>query len=223
MACLRTEVDGWVFSFDYAQRSLLDHFQLLALDGCGLEGKPLAVGAAGAILHYLRDTQKSALDHLERPSFYDRCESLVLDAVTVRNLELVEPLFAGESKRVHAARGAGPDRHRNGRSFAAPASAAACDGTGRNRGAPRFGGGTDAGYHPARRDSQTPGGRFWIWSGCWRRSRWERPVRARCSRWDGRLRGIEPLRERTGGHARRSGFRTCRAPGSRCPRFAIAF
>ncbi len=96
--CLRTGVEGWTFSFDYAQRSLLDHFHLLALDGCGLEGRPLAVGAAGAILHYLRDTQKSALDHLERPTFYDRSESLVLDAVTVRNLELVEPLFAGESR-----------------------------------------------------------------------------------------------------------------------------
>jgi DNA mismatch repair protein MutS len=96
--CLRTNLEGWVFDFDYAQRSLLDHFRLLSLDGCGLEGKPLAVGAAGAILHYLRETQRSALDHLERPSFYDRSASLVLDAVTVRNLELVEPLFAGERK-----------------------------------------------------------------------------------------------------------------------------
>ena len=96
--CLRTEVDGWVYSYDYAQRSLLDHFKLLALDGCGLEGRALAVGAASAVLHYLRDTQKSALDHLERPAFFDRSESLVLDAVTVRNLELVEPLFAGERK-----------------------------------------------------------------------------------------------------------------------------
>jgi DNA mismatch repair protein MutS len=46
----------------------------------------------------LRDTQKSALDHLDRPSFYDRSESMILDAVTVRNLELLEPLFAGESR-----------------------------------------------------------------------------------------------------------------------------
>jgi DNA mismatch repair protein MutS len=96
--CLRTNLDSWVFDFDYAQRNLLDHFRLLALDGCGLEGMPLAVGAAGAVLHYLRDTQKSALDHLARPSFYDRSEALILDAVTVRNLELVEPLFAGERK-----------------------------------------------------------------------------------------------------------------------------
>ena len=94
----RTTLDDWVFSLDYADRALRDHFRLLTLDGCGLGGKPLAVSAAGAILHYLRDTQKSALDHLDRPSFYDRGESMVLDAVTVRNLELLEPLFAGESR-----------------------------------------------------------------------------------------------------------------------------
>jgi DNA mismatch repair protein MutS len=96
--CLRTNLESWTFDFDYAQRSLLEHFRLLALDGCGLQGKPAAVGAAGAVLHYLRDTQRSALDHLDRPAFYDRSEALVLDAVTVRNLELVEPLFAGERK-----------------------------------------------------------------------------------------------------------------------------
>jgi DNA mismatch repair protein MutS len=95
---VRTEVESWVFTFDYAERTLKEHFKLLPLDGCGLGGKPLAVAAAGAILHYLRDTQKSALDHLDRPAFYDRAEAMVLDAVTVRNLELVEPLFAGESR-----------------------------------------------------------------------------------------------------------------------------
>ena len=95
---LRTELEDWVFSFDYAERILREHFRLLTLDGCGLAGKPLAVSAAGGILHYLRDTQKSALDHLDRPSFYDRGDSMVLDAVTVRNLELLEPLFAGESR-----------------------------------------------------------------------------------------------------------------------------
>ena len=58
----------------------------------------LAVAAAGAVLHYLRDTQRSALDHLNRPSYYERSDYMVLDAATVRNLELVEPLFAGESR-----------------------------------------------------------------------------------------------------------------------------
>ncbi len=98
LPCLKTDVESWVFGQDYASRSLCDHFHLLALDGCGLEGRPLAIGAAAAILHYLRETQRTALDHLERPAFYDRADSLVLDSTTVRNLELVEPLFAGESK-----------------------------------------------------------------------------------------------------------------------------
>lgn len=96
--CLRTRLESWIFDQDYSDRSLREHFKLLSLDGCGLAGKPLAVGAAGAILHYVRDTQKSALDHLDRPSYYDRSGAMVLDAVSVRNLELVDPLFAGESR-----------------------------------------------------------------------------------------------------------------------------
>ena len=93
---LRTDLEDWIFSFDYADRTLRDHFRLLSLDGCGLASRQAAVCAAGAILHYLRETQRAALEHLDRPTHYDRSESMVLDAVTVRNLELVEPLFAGE-------------------------------------------------------------------------------------------------------------------------------
>lgn len=96
--CLKTKLDGWIFDYEYADRTLRDHFKLLSLDGCGLGGKPLAVGAAGAVLHYLRDTQRSALDHLDRPGYFDRSGAMILDAVTVRNLELLEPLFAGERK-----------------------------------------------------------------------------------------------------------------------------
>jgi DNA mismatch repair protein MutS len=94
----RTTLEDWIFSLDYSDRALREHFHLLTLDGCGLGGKALAVSAAGAILHYLRDTQKSALGHLNRPTFYDRSDAMILDAVTVRNLELLEPLFAGETR-----------------------------------------------------------------------------------------------------------------------------
>ncbi len=100
LAGVRTELDGWVFGADYAGRILAEHFRVESLDGCGLAGKPLATGAAGAILHYLRDTQRSTLDHLERPAWYERTDAMVLDAVTARNLELVEPLFAGETAEV---------------------------------------------------------------------------------------------------------------------------
>jgi DNA mismatch repair protein MutS len=94
---VRTEVEDWVFTSDYAGRTLREHFKLLSLDGCGLANRAAAVGAAGAILHYLRETQRAALDHLDRPAYYDRADSMVLDGVTVRNLELVEPLFAADA------------------------------------------------------------------------------------------------------------------------------
>jgi DNA mismatch repair protein MutS len=97
-ACLETPLDAWIFGGDYAGLQILENFKLLSLDGCGLADKPLAVAAAGAVLHYLRDTQRSALPHLNRPLFYERHDHMVLDAATVRNLELVEPLFAGESR-----------------------------------------------------------------------------------------------------------------------------
>jgi len=94
---VRTELEDWIFTQDYASRTLRDHFKLLSLDGCGLANRPAAVSAAGAILHYLRDTQRAALDHLDRPTFYDRADFMVLDTVTVRNLELIEPLFAADA------------------------------------------------------------------------------------------------------------------------------
>jgi DNA mismatch repair protein MutS len=93
---VRTPVEKWTLSFDHAERALKDHFQLLSLDGCGLADRRLAVSAAGALLTYLKETQRSALAHLDRPSWYDRAGAMLLDAVTVRNLELVEPLFSAD-------------------------------------------------------------------------------------------------------------------------------
>ena len=89
-----TELDDWVFSADYSGRILREHFHLHSLDGCGLAGRHAAVAAAGAVLHYLRDTQRAALDHLDPPRYFDRADTMMLDAVTVRNLELVEPIFS---------------------------------------------------------------------------------------------------------------------------------
>jgi len=100
LAALETPLEPWTFSHDYTDRLLKEHFKLLTLDGCGLGGRPLAAGAAGALLHYLKETQRSALDHLDRPSWFERNDAMVLDAVTVRNLEIVEPLFAGESREI---------------------------------------------------------------------------------------------------------------------------
>ena len=90
-----TPVEDWTFSPDHAIPLLENHFGVLSLEGFGLAGKPAAAAAAGAILHYVRSTQRGGLDHVDRIGFYERQSALVLDAVTVRNLELLEPLFAG--------------------------------------------------------------------------------------------------------------------------------
>ena len=90
-----TPLDDWVFSPDYAIPQVENHFGVLSLEGFGLANRAAAATAAGAILHYVRTTQRGTLDHVDRIGFYERQNCLVLDAVTVRNLELIEPLFAG--------------------------------------------------------------------------------------------------------------------------------
>ncbi|MGA7685770.1 MAG: DNA mismatch repair protein MutS [Terriglobales bacterium] len=90
-----TPLDDWIFAPDHAIPLLENHFGVLSLEGFGLAGKPAAASAAGVILYYIRSTQRGTLDHIDRIGFYERQNCLVLDAVTVRNLELIEPLFAG--------------------------------------------------------------------------------------------------------------------------------
>jgi DNA mismatch repair protein MutS len=93
----QTPLDDWVFSEEYGARLLRDHFRVATLAGYGLEGHPLAVAAAGAILHYVRETQRGSLSHLDGMRFYQQQDSLILDPATLRNLELLEPAF-GESR-----------------------------------------------------------------------------------------------------------------------------
>ncbi len=93
----QTPLDEWVFSDEYGARLLREHFRVATLAGYGLEGRPLAVAAAGAILHYVRETQRGSLTHLDGIRFYQQQDSLVLDPATLRNLELIDPVF-GESR-----------------------------------------------------------------------------------------------------------------------------
>src|SRR5512146_565906 len=95
-----TPLDDWVFAPDYAIPLVENHFGVLSLEGFGLAGRSAAASAAGAILHYARSTQRGSLVHIDRLGYYERLSCLVLDAVTVRNLELVEPLFAGTSDSI---------------------------------------------------------------------------------------------------------------------------
>jgi DNA mismatch repair protein MutS len=93
--CAETPLDDWIFAPDHAIPLLENHFGVLSLEGFGLTGRTAAAAAAGAILYYVRSTQRGSLDHVDRIGWYERQNYLVLDAVTVRNLELIEPLFAG--------------------------------------------------------------------------------------------------------------------------------
>src|SRR5207302_5850796 len=95
-----TPLDDWIFAPDHAIPLLENQFGVLSLEGFGLAGKPAAASAAGAILYYVRSTQRGKLHHVDRIGFYEKQNCLVLDAVTVRNLELVEPLFAGGGEDV---------------------------------------------------------------------------------------------------------------------------
>ena len=106
---VETRIDEWVFRFDYAERMLREQFGVATLDGFGLAGHPQAVSAAGAVVHYLRETSAmdaengnhsgAALGHLDRVRYYEQADALVLDVVTVRNLELVAPIFFEDGVR----------------------------------------------------------------------------------------------------------------------------
>ena len=96
IAGARTEVEEWAFTEDYALPLLRQQLRVHSLDGMGLTNHAAAAVAAGAIVHYLRATKQGALDHLDTLRYYERRDCLELDAVSVRNLELVEPLFSTE-------------------------------------------------------------------------------------------------------------------------------
>ncbi len=110
LGAVETRLDDWIFESSYAARILKEQFRVVALDGFGLTDHPLATAAAGALVHYLRDTSAigartpedtavvpslrpagAGLEHLDRISYYEQQDAMILDQVTTRNLELVEP------------------------------------------------------------------------------------------------------------------------------------
>jgi len=100
----RTPLDDWAFAADYAVPLLTAQMKVHSLDGFGLANHQAAACAAGALLHYVRATQKNgtaegALGHIQGLRYYEQSTCLELDAVSVRNLELVEPIFSGESQK----------------------------------------------------------------------------------------------------------------------------
>ena len=82
-------LDSWVFDGTYAQECLLKHFQTHSLKGFGVEGLQLAIVAAGAIFHYLKDTEHPNLQHITSIQRLNKEEHLWMDRFTIRNLELL--------------------------------------------------------------------------------------------------------------------------------------
>ena len=91
----KTRLEEWVYTADYAIPLLERQLGANGLEGFGLANARAAAIAAGALVHYARSTQQIELQHINSIRYYERAENLQLDAVTVRNLELIEPLFSG--------------------------------------------------------------------------------------------------------------------------------
>jgi DNA mismatch repair protein MutS len=113
---VESRLEDWVFQFDYASRILREQFGVTELTGFGLDGHSQAIAAAGALVHYLRENSarsngpadttngvtaswREALGHLDSIRYYQQHDALVLDPVTVRNLELLAPIFTDDSAR----------------------------------------------------------------------------------------------------------------------------
>jgi DNA mismatch repair protein MutS len=93
----KTAMDDWLFDPDYAERVLREQLGTATLDGFGLATKAAAVGASGAMLHYVRQTQKTTLEHITGLTYSETANYLMLDAATIRNLELFES-SSGDAK-----------------------------------------------------------------------------------------------------------------------------
>ncbi len=87
-------LDEWIFSESYATETLLKHFETLSLKGFGIEEMPAAIMAAGAVLHYLKETEHPNLSHIATIQRIDQDTFLWMDKFTIRNLELLQS--AGE-------------------------------------------------------------------------------------------------------------------------------
>jgi DNA mismatch repair protein MutS len=113
---VETKLDDWVFEIHHAVRAIEQQFRVVTLEGFGLADHREATRAAGALVHYLRETSAigartaddaavvpelrpagTGLEHLDRIRYYEHQEALVLDSVTARNLEIVEPSMGDDA------------------------------------------------------------------------------------------------------------------------------
>lgn len=93
-----TPLEDWLWQTDDCRTLLQQHFKVQSLDGYGLAKKNEATRAAGACLRYAQETQRAGAAHITDLVYFEPQDHLVLDSVTVRNLELVESLAGGSGR-----------------------------------------------------------------------------------------------------------------------------
>ena len=91
-----TPLDDWIFSFDVAEELLKRQLKAASLDGFGCRGMHCAVCAAGAVLHYAVENLRQDANHIKKLAVYNDSAYLELDAISQRNLELVDTMFGSD-------------------------------------------------------------------------------------------------------------------------------
>lgn len=87
-----TSLDDWLFQYDYGTDKLLQHFKTQSLKGFGIESMSIGIIAAGGVMHYLNETQKANLAHIQKIVPYSVEGTIVLDPATKRNLEITSSM-----------------------------------------------------------------------------------------------------------------------------------
>jgi DNA mismatch repair protein MutS len=92
-----SRLDDYWFDLEIAQEALLEHFGVASLEGYGCARLPSAIRAAGALIHYVKETQKETLPQLSKLATYSTDSFMTLDGQTIRNLELFQGGRWGET------------------------------------------------------------------------------------------------------------------------------
>jgi DNA mismatch repair protein MutS len=96
--CTISRYDDYYFDYKTAYTTLINHFGVISLDGFGCRELKAGITAAGAVISYLRDTQKRILAHIKPPKTFFVSDYMVLDSVTVRNLEIFNNIRDGTQR-----------------------------------------------------------------------------------------------------------------------------
>ncbi|MFH2004251.1 MAG: DNA mismatch repair protein MutS [Bacteroidota bacterium] len=91
-----TKLDDWIFNYDYGYELLINHFKTQTLKGYGVEDFRTGIAAAGAVMNYLQETQKTNLLHIKRIFPHNTNDYIILDPSTKRNLEITKSIEGKE-------------------------------------------------------------------------------------------------------------------------------